>query len=41
MKKIINRPEDVVTEMLDGIAYIHNDLVERLDGFDVIVRKAE
>lgn len=41
MKKIINRPEDVVTEMLDGISYIHNDLVERLDGFDVIVRKAE
>lgn len=41
MKKIINRPEDVVTEMLDGIAYIHNDLVERLDSFDVIVRKAE
>ncbi|MGV3028068.1 dihydroxyacetone kinase subunit DhaK [Streptococcus hyovaginalis] len=41
MKKIINRPEDVVTEMLDGIAYIHDDLVERLEGFDVIVRKAE
>lgn len=41
MKKIINRPEDVVTEMLDGIAYVHDDLVERLDGFDVIVRKAE
>ncbi|WP_341932020.1 dihydroxyacetone kinase subunit DhaK [Streptococcus pluranimalium] len=41
MKKIINRPEDVVTEMLDGIAYVHDDLVERLDGYDVIVRKAE
>lgn len=41
MKKIINRPEDVVTEMLDGIAYVHDDLVERLDGFDVIVRKAK
>lgn len=41
MKKIINRPEDVVTEMLDGIAYVHDDLVERLDGFDVIVRKVE
>ncbi len=41
MKKIINRPEDVVTEMLDGISYIHDDLVERLEDFDVIVRKAE
>lgn len=41
MKKIINRPEDVVTEMLDGIAYVHDDLVERLYGYDVIVRKAE
>lgn len=41
MKKIINRPEDVVTEMLDGIAYVHDDLVERLDGYDVIVRKDE
>lgn len=41
MKKIINRPEEVVTEMLDGIAYVHDDLVERLDGYDVIVRKAE
>ncbi|WP_367783784.1 dihydroxyacetone kinase subunit DhaK [Streptococcus pluranimalium] len=41
MKKIINRPEDVVTEMLDGIAYVHDDLVERLDGYDVIVRKAD
>ncbi|WP_438832595.1 dihydroxyacetone kinase subunit DhaK [Streptococcus pluranimalium] len=41
MKKIINRPEDVVTEMLDGIAYVHDDLVERLDGYDVIIRKAE
>ena len=41
MKKIINRPEDVVTEMLDGIAYVHDDLVERLDGYNVIVRKAE
>lgn len=41
MKKIINRPEDVVNEMLDGLAFVHDDLVERLDGFDVIVRTAE
>lgn len=41
MKKIINRPEDIVAEMLDGIAYVHDDLVERLEGFDVIVRKSK
>lgn len=41
MKKIINRPADVVTEMLDGLAFVHDDLVERLEGYDVIVRKAD
>ena len=38
MKKIINNPTEIVTEMLDGLAYIHSDLVHRLDGFDIIVR---
>ena len=38
MKKIINKPENVVTEMLDGLAYVHSDLVHRVDGFDVIAR---
>lgn len=38
MKKIINQAQDVVTEMLDGLAYIHSDLVHRVDGFDIIVR---
>lgn len=41
MKKIINNPADVVNEMLDGIAWMNGDLVERLPGYDVIVRKAE
>lgn len=41
MKKIINNPVHIVDEMLKGISFIHSDLVERLDGFDVIVRKAE
>ncbi|MGT2910817.1 dihydroxyacetone kinase subunit DhaK [Streptococcus cameli] len=41
MKKIINDPVHVVDEMIKGITYIHDDLVERIDGFDVIVRKAE
>lgn len=38
MKKIINNPENVVTEMLDGLAYVHHDLVHRLSGFDIIAR---
>lgn len=38
MKKIINKPENVVTEMLDGLAYVHDDLVHRVEGFDIIVR---
>ena len=41
MKKIINKPENVVTEMLDGLAYIHNNLVHRLEGFDIIVRNEQ
>lgn len=38
MKKIINKPENIVTEMLDGLAYVYNDLVHRVEGFDIIVR---
>ena len=41
MKKIMNEATQIVDEMLDGLAYMHDDLVERLDGFDVIVRKSE
>ena len=41
MKKIINKPENVVTEMLDGLAYVHNDLVHRLEGFDIIARNEQ
>ena len=41
MKKIINKPENVVTEMLDGLAYIHSDLVHRVDGFDIIARNEQ
>ena len=41
MKKIINEPTQVVDEMLQGLSFMHDDLVERLDGFDVIVRNAE
>ena len=41
MKKIINKPENVVTEMLDGLAYVHNDLVHRVEGFDIIARNEQ
>ena len=41
MKKIINEPTQVVDEMLQGLSFMHDDLVERLDDFDVIVRRAE
>ncbi|VTS35891.1 dihydroxyacetone kinase subunit DhaK [Streptococcus porcinus] len=41
MKKIMNQPEAIVQDMLDGFAFIHSDLVERVEGYDVIVRKAE
>ncbi|HEM9341782.1 TPA: dihydroxyacetone kinase subunit DhaK [Streptococcus agalactiae] len=41
MKKILNQPTDVVTEMLDGLAYVHNDLVHRVEGFDIIARNKE
>lgn len=41
MKKIINRASDVVTEMLDGLAYVHSDLVHQVEGFDIIARNAE
>ncbi len=40
-EKIINQPEHVVDEMLKGLVFMHQDLVERIDGFDVIIRKAE
>lgn len=41
MKKIINKPENVVTEMLDGLAYVHSDLVHRVEGFDIISRNEQ
>ncbi|WP_215195388.1 dihydroxyacetone kinase subunit DhaK [Streptococcus vestibularis] len=41
MKKIINKPENIVTEMLDGLTYVHNDLVHRVEGFDIIARNEQ
>ena len=38
MKKLINKPEDVVTEELQGIAAAHPDLVRIQFGPNIIVR---
>ena len=38
MKKLINDPEDVVDEMLDGMVAAHPDRVRRLDDTNVLVR---
>jgi dihydroxyacetone kinase-like protein len=38
MKKIINEPEQVVEEMLQGIVAAHSSYVKRLSGYNVLVR---
>lgn len=38
MKKIINKPENVVDEMLKGVVAAHPQYVRRLEGFEVLVR---
>ncbi|WP_158737116.1 dihydroxyacetone kinase subunit DhaK [Alteribacillus sp. YIM 98480] len=39
MKKLINHPEHVVDEMLEGIIAAHPEKLKRLSGLNVIVRK--
>ncbi len=39
MKKIINQPDDVVNQMLDGMVKAHPESYERLEGTTVLVRK--
>ncbi|KYH29214.1 MULTISPECIES: dihydroxyacetone kinase subunit DhaK [Clostridium] len=39
MKKLINNPENVVQEMLDGMVLAHPEYIKKLDEFNVIVRK--
>lgn len=41
MKKIINQPEEVVNDMLEGLVYAHSDLIERIPETGVIFRKQE
>lgn len=38
MKKIINSPEEVVEEMLQGAVLAHPSYLKRLEGFNVLVR---
>lgn len=39
MKKIINNPDNVVEEMLNGMVASHPEYLKRLEGFDVVTRK--
>lgn len=39
MKKIINQPEEILNQMLDGLSYAYSDLMERVPETDVIARK--
>lgn len=38
MKKLINKPENVEVEMLEGMELAHGDLLRKLEGFNVLVR---
>jgi phosphoenolpyruvate---glycerone phosphotransferase subunit DhaK len=41
MKKILNRPEDVVEEMISGLVQVHNDIVHRVGDSRVVARNYE
>lgn len=41
MKKILNRPEDVVEEMINGLVQTHDDIVHRYEDTRVVVRNYE
>lgn len=41
MKKILNRPEDVVEEMIKGLVQVHDDIVHRVGDTRVIARNYE
>ncbi len=38
MKKVINNPNNVVEELLEGMCYAHPKHVRKLDGLEVLVR---
>ncbi|MEG1482143.1 dihydroxyacetone kinase subunit DhaK [Clostridium sp.] len=39
MKKLINNPDNVLEDMIEGMLYAHDNHLRRIDGFDVLVRK--
>lgn len=39
MKKVINNPEHVVEEMLEGIVYAHPEYIKKLENANVLVRR--
>lgn len=39
MKKVINDPNNVVEELLEGMCYAHPNHVRKLDGLEILVRK--
>ncbi len=41
MKKILNRPEDVVEEMISGLVEVHSDIVHRVGDTRVVARNYE
>lgn len=39
MKKLINDPNNVLEDMIEGMCYTHEEYLKRIEGFDVLVRK--
>lgn len=39
VKKLINNPDNVVQEMIEGIVMAGSDHLEKLDGYNIVVRK--
>src|SRR6056297_1114589 len=39
VKKLINEPDNVVSEMIEGIVMADNGYLEKLDGYNIVVRK--
>ena len=39
MKKIINKPEDIIDQMLDGMVKANPEKIVRIEGTSVIARK--
>ena len=38
-KKLINNPDDAVTEMTEGLVKANKDRLEKLDGYNIVIRK--